>query len=583
MLRPYQKEALDAIKKAFQSGVKRGLLVLPTGSGKTVIMANLPHVMNLQPGEKMMILVHRDELVRQTVDKLHKYAPHLIIGVEKAEEEAPPAADIIVASVQTIGRNKHLGHNTFDFSKRIQKFHPEQFRYICIDEAHHAVANSYRSVLAYFKALKGQQDQRNDVFLLGVTATPNRADNIGLGNIFDKIVYNLPITKMIEDGWLTDIKAYRVQTNIPLDGVKIVSGDFAVGELERTVNTPERNRIIVDKYKELGENMPAIAFTVDVQHSCDLAEAFCAAGIPAAAIHGAMPLRERREKLEQFSRGELRLLASCGVLTEGFDEPSAAVGIMARPTRSGLLYRQQVGRVLRPYPAPEERHTHTGWVKPYAIIIDVCDVTTKHTLITAPQMLGFHSNMDFKGGTAKQAIRIMRQAEAKLGFTPPSSMFSNIQELQAISQTVSIFTPPEADQEIAKISKFNWIRINDDSFVLNLPNYKCLNVNVNTLGHWEVSRSVKGFRTVLSSHHSLEEAIRFADSQVPPEEKIIASRDSKWRNKPASEAQLKLIWKIDHKTRKMFPNLDDFLKAGRMIYQNCGAASDKINQLLGRL
>ncbi len=585
-LRNYQIESLHAVKDARHRNVRHALLVYPTGGGKTLAMAHLPQYMGMQPGDKMIVLVHRDELVHQTVEKLQKYNGHLTTTVEKAEMTADLNADLIVASVQTIGRNP-LKDGKYEFTDRIKKFDPNRVRFVCVDEAHHALGHSYRSVLAYFGCLKGTEYDREGQFLLGVTATPNRGDNLGLEDVFDEIVYSKPLLEMIHEGWLTDLKAYRVDTSVDLSEVKLNAGDFAIKQLEKTVNTPSRNKLVVDKYIELGEDQRAIAFTVDVQHSEDLAKAFNDTGVRAYAISGKMPLNDRRKVLQLFRNGFYRVLTSCGVLNEGFDDPAVCVGLMARPTKSGLLYRQQVGRVLRPSPAPEEIEAmrtvgqEPSWIKPHAIVIDFCDVSGRHALHTAPTLFGMNAKASLKGKKAGETATEMEKIISQKKLPLSLDQVESLEKLKAVAERVDLLKPPSVPHHVRAMSQFSWVEYAKDSYSLVLPDYGIIRVSQNMLGQWEVARSNKGVKTVLGQERELKDAIHRADKEVPPEARILLNGTSGWRNQPVTPEQINYMWRIDHRGRRQFGSMDMYRMAVKKQYPTKGMASDRINQLKG--
>ena len=310
-LRPYQQEALDAITTFYDNGVSRQLVVLPTGAGKTVIFTHLPE--HKQDSLPMLILAHREELLVQAKEKLEWSNTDLTVEIEQAENYASHS-DVVIASVPTLGR---------DGTDRIGRFQRDYFRTIVIDEAHHAAAPTYRRILDYFE----------NSFTLGVTATPQRSDNTRLTDVFDEIVYYKTIVDLIQEGWLARIVGYRIQTDTDISEVQSREGDYVASQLQDTINTPERNAIIVASYMEICDNAKAIAFCAGVEHANDLATSFRQASINAEVIVGTTPSEQRQEILARFRSGETRILVNVGVLTEGFDEPSVEAIILARPTR----------------------------------------------------------------------------------------------------------------------------------------------------------------------------------------------------------------------------------------------------------
>ena len=332
-LREYQEEALQEIVKALSEGINKQLIVLPTGSGKTILMAALAKYFN----KRTLILAHREELIQQAFDKFKLYWPEADIGICKAER-AETNHQIVIGSVQSCCKPKRLAH-----------LKDSEFNIFLIDEAHHATAESYQKII---KELGFHSDKTK--LLLGVTATPNRSDKDSLGETFEKITYSRSIATMIKAGYLSPAIGRKILTNFSLKNIKIQNGDFSIGELAEVVNTPERNAFIAEKYKEYAPNRKAVAFCVDVAHCKDLALSFEKVGITSRAIWGEMPIEERKNLLEDLKRGRIQVAMSCGVLTEGFDEPSISCIAMARPTRSQSLYIQCIGRGLRLWPGKQD-------------------------------------------------------------------------------------------------------------------------------------------------------------------------------------------------------------------------------------
>ena len=335
-LRPYQKECLAAIEAA---GPGRWLCQLATGLGKTVIFANIP------PAYKhacTLILSHRQELVRQPL----RYFTDRWTGVEMADEHPDLAAEVISASVQTMVR-------------RLHHYPVTQFHTIIVDEAHHAASPTYRMILEYFQAER----------VLGFTATPNRADGLGLEAVFDKIIFQKDLRFGIEQGFLSNIQCRRVTIGYDLSHVATRMGDYAPGELERAVNVDGCNKAIAEIVSKIAEP-PVLIFAVDVAH----AEAL-AAVIPGAKALSAKS-QDRAETVAAFREGRIPVLVNCALFTEGTDIPEVRTVIIARPTKSAALYTQMVGRGTRLAPG-----------KDHCLLID-CVGVSNTPLCTAPTLLG---------------------------------------------------------------------------------------------------------------------------------------------------------------------------------------------------
>jgi len=325
-LRDYQQEGLQVVEKEFSSEVFRQLIVLPCGTGKTILMAAIAKLYN----KKTLILTHREELISQTTKKVRLFWPYASLGICKAQRNSIQK-QIVIASVQTSSK-----------PKRLHQLQGQDFEILLIDEAHHAAAATYKKIITALGF-----NQTNTKLLVGFTATPTRNDKNQLGDVFEKVVFMRSISTMIKAGYLCPVFGRKILTTTSLDHVASRMGDFISGQLSNAVNTPERNAFIVQKYQAYASSRKGIAFCVDVQHCKDLAAAFRAQGIKATAIWGAMPPKDRQRVLKNLKKGTIRIAVSCGVLTEGFDEPSIDVIVMARPTKSRGLYIQCVGRGLR--------------------------------------------------------------------------------------------------------------------------------------------------------------------------------------------------------------------------------------------
>jgi len=286
------------------------VIELATGLGKTIIFAQLPQQVK-RSGKKTLVLAHRDELLQQAKDKILAISPELSVEIEQGGNKAEPDADVIIASVQTLGRKE---------SKRIQKFNPGHFGLVIVDECHHSCSSSYLHILEYMGCYSKEGDELNKCpVLLGVTATPERHDGQGLDKVYQEIVFRYGLQEGVQNGYLAPIKAYTVRTNEDLSGIKLRNGDFAVEELAETVNCPVRNKIVVDAYTRLVKGEPAIAFAVDVQHSEDLAELFRQNKYTAQSVTGNTDTETRQQIMSDFRAGKLQVLVNCMVATEGFD------------------------------------------------------------------------------------------------------------------------------------------------------------------------------------------------------------------------------------------------------------------------
>ncbi len=358
---PHQTAAIQAARDTIRAGRPAGLWSMPTGCGKTRAFVSLAADL----GWPTLVLVHRDELIRQTVDTFADVWPDASVGVVQGERNELPGYRVVVASVPSLRE------------RRLQRIPRDRFALVVTDEAHHAPADTWSAVLDHFDAR----------FILGCTATPERHDGKGLADRFGaEPIYSYPLRAAIEDGHLARPVQYAIETSLDLGGVTIRCGDFADAELSEAVNTPARNRVIVDAYTKHATGRRTIAFCVDVAHVRDLRDTFAKSGVRAAAITGATPRNERRQILADFATGAWDVVTNCAVLTEGFDDRGVSCVLMARPTASRSLYTQCIGRGLRKAPG-----------KSNCLILDVTDNCEEHKLVTVLDLFGAPNEQNAKG------------------------------------------------------------------------------------------------------------------------------------------------------------------------------------------
>lgn len=384
-LRPYQEEALEAVADEFKRG-NSTLVVLPTGCGKTVVFAEA--IRRMQPRRAMMV-AHREELITQAQDKIAKVTG-LKAEIEMAQFHAGgffgKPAPVIVSSVQTqCSGGDGLG--------RMANFDPQDFGLLVIDEAHHATASTYRRVINWY-------GKNPDLKVLGVTATPDRADEAALGSVFGSVAYNYEIADAIKDGWLVPIMQQMITVEgLDYSGVRTTAGDLNGADLSRILEEEENLQRIAAPSAEIIGNKRAVAFCASVKEAERLAEIFERYGKRAAAVSGTTDKELRRRTLADFAAGQIQVICNCGVLTEGFDDSGVEVIIMARPTKSRALYAQMVGRGTRPAETiagklgtvetgDGRRQMIADSQKPGCLVIDFVGNAGKHKLMTTADILG---------------------------------------------------------------------------------------------------------------------------------------------------------------------------------------------------
>jgi DNA repair protein RadD len=320
-LRPYQQQCVESIRAAYKQGARRVLLQSPVGSGKTVMFAAICATAATR-GKSVLMLVHRRELVKQASESLRDWG--IMHGVIAAGWHPTPSP-VQVASVQTLAR-RHLEPPTL----------------VVCDESHHVLPeNTWGKLLARWPA----------AWVLGVTATPSRLDGKGLGGVFQTLINGPTVRDLTEQGFLAPVAAWA-PPGISTEGLHIKRGDFDHQELDARVAKLGSTITgdAVRHYQKYGNNERAIAFCVSVPHLKATAGMFNAAGIPSAPIDGGMTMNQRDQTLWRFRVGQIRVLTSCELVSEGFDLPSCAVAISLRPTASLNIAVQQWGRIMRPAP-----------------------------------------------------------------------------------------------------------------------------------------------------------------------------------------------------------------------------------------
>ena len=319
-LRPYQQEAREAVEHQWRE-VDRTLLVLPTGCGKTIVFASVT-ADRVSAGDRVLILAHRGELLEQAADKLRQ-AVGLGCAVEKAGESCLGSwYRVVVGSVQTLMREK-----------RLEQFPPDYFGTIVIDEAHHAVSDSYRRILDHF----------SDAKVLGVTATPDRGDMRDLGAVFESLAYEYTLPRAIREGYLTPIQALTVPLTLDISGVSMQSGDFKASEIDTALD-PYLEQI-AGEMAQLCADRKTVVFLPLVKTSQKFRDILNGHGFRAAEVNGEST--DRAEVLADFDAGKYNVLCNSMLLTEGWDCPSVDCVVVLRPTKVRGLYCQMVGRGTR--------------------------------------------------------------------------------------------------------------------------------------------------------------------------------------------------------------------------------------------
>lgn len=586
--RAYQREQLDAIRAAFfQKKLTRVLVKSPTGTGKTVTFAMLLVWFNdwlkNHKNPKMLVIAHREELLDQAAEKIADANPDKVVMVEQGERVASPYCDVVVASVQTLSA---MG------CRRLLRLKARMdFRIVVVDEAHHSAADTYRLVLAHlgFLPLDEVEDEDGkkkiiaktwsdakkmaadleawdkelpaDRLLIGVTATPNRSDAIGLSCVYQDIVYSYELRQAIKDGWLVKLTPYAVETKASLDAVKTTAGDFNQKQLADTVNTPERNRLALAAWEEKGEGRTTLGFTVDVAHAHDVAEEFQRAGHRFMPVSGETPKEDRRILMRQCSEGQLDGLVNCMILTEGTDLPRVSCILNLKPTKSATLYEQMIGRGLRPLPGDPvgpERKTFAGAMqKQDCIILDLVDVARKHSLMTAPQLYGLPPLIMAEGEDLEEMLEEFEVLKDKFPDLDEQLQGQRLtlEQLQAVATKLDIWSEKPLGAEFQAAVSLEWNRVSDEVYRITYPfesDREVVEISRDFLGHWQILCTItpehgpKRQKSLQHGIHTLEEAGKLAEDYIRGyRRQVVRLRDpnAAWKKLEASPGQLAALRK----------------------------------------
>lgn len=384
-LRSYQNGAVEGAFNAFKE-YDSTLIVLPTGLGKTVVFSEI--VRRFQPA-RSIVIAHREELIFQAADKIRK-----VTGLEGAVEMGQYRADGLFETPPYIVSTVQTQCSGGDGGGRMTKFLPEDFGLVVIDEAHHATAGTYKRVINYYR-------QNPKCKILGVTATPDRADEEALGQVFDSVAFEYQIMDAINSGWLVPIQQQMVTVGkLDFSGVRTTAGDLNQGELATIMEEEENLQGIAQPTVEICGDKRAIVFAVSVQQAERMAEIINRYRPDKADwICGKTDKDKRRRILADFKDGKLQFVVNVGVLTEGFDDSGVEVIVMARPTKSRALYAQMAGRGTRPHDSiagllgdcatdADRRKMIRDSVKPSCLIVDFCGNAGRHKLVSTADILG---------------------------------------------------------------------------------------------------------------------------------------------------------------------------------------------------
>lgn len=500
-LRPYQEEATDAFFSAL-SEHKRQLISLPTGTGKTIVFGAVAKRFARVCTAKRPILViaHRAELLDQAAEKIRFVWPEARIGRVQAERNEQENVDVIVASTQTLVAGRKLLQTP---------------SLIIYDEAHHSRANGAYKVLTRLGVFADDGPP-----LLGVTATPFRADDKEIGDIFTHLAYEKTILEMILNRYLVDVRAKQIVVpTMDLGKMKKTAGDYNTAALSAALSDSEALRIVVDAVKTHASDRKAIVFAVDVAHGNALAELFRREGIASGMVEGKMKPDERKEILKDFGDNRLRVLVNCMILTEGFDMTDVDTIVIARPTRSKVLYTQMIGRALRLHPGKE-----------HALILDMTGATNDKSLQTMARLMKSQAETEEEPDLTTTGV-----------FDWLVDITEKRETLAAIARDINLF----ADR-----ARYRWQPVpmpgGHTLYAISYEDHKWAFLYRDGDRYWPIlqldaTKSREKFLPLYDHPLSLEYAQGIAEGYLAYFESSLIKKDANWRDLPISPKQAELL------------------------------------------
>lgn len=515
-LRDYQLACLADIEAAYNRGVRRQAIQLPTGGGKTILFSELIR----RRGGQALVLAHRDELITQARDKLHMVAPDMPCGIVKAERNEL-GYQVTAASVQTLSR-----------PRRLEQLAGQRFATVVIDEAHHAHAQSYRTIL---ESVVGPE-----TLLLGVSATLKRADGAGMDDLFDEVTHQTAMLDLVEQHYLADLQAVVVMLDANFNHVQKLHGDLVAeavaDELERANACDEA----VAAYLEYARGRRALLFAPTVASAAAFRDRFGEAGLRAAMVDGTTPDDERKAILSAFSRGQIDVLCNCMVLTEGYDDPRADCVIIARPTVSKPLYVQMVGRGMRIHPD-----------KKNLLVLDLVGAAGRHgdlccaATLAGDEFGGLDEWSDEERETAQEAIA----ARMGMGKSLGEAIAEVREEIASKREAVEIAGKLIAHEvDLLRRQQMHWLaaagQYSPYRYALTFPGGA---IHLRSAGdeYDVVLWRQGGGEEVLGRSLSLGYAQGVGEDwlRAQPGLARVSRADASWRAEPASEAQRDLLAK----------------------------------------
>ena len=479
------------------------VVCLPTGAGKTVIFSELAQLARRQ----VLVLAHREELLAQACETLQRALGNSgLVAIERGAEQGSHDAKVLVCSIRSLHEERLA-----------RVIRGRNVGLVIYDECHHAAAEDNLRVLRQLGVFEANWQGT----LLGFTATTARGDGKGLNDVFQRIVYTRTLPDLIDAGYLSRLRGFRVSTAADLTRLSPSGLDYRDDELAEAVDIEERNALVARTIQELARDRRTIAFCVTVNHARNLCRSLNALGVVAGVVHGAMRSDQRARALAEFRAGTAQVLCNVAVLTEGFDDPGVSCIAMARPTRSEGLYAQCVGRGTRLHPDKKD-----------CLILDFVDVS-QLSLCSLPSLFGVPRELDLQGEDVNVARRVWQQI---LFDHPGFELEAGALTLPEIQQRAASFDPLTlaANEEVRAISANAWFSLGRHGLGLHFerrsgrPSEVVILQRAARGKRWEVSLDGK----VMDRFSSIEAAVEAVDYEIArmgPAALRSAHEDAAWR------------------------------------------------------
>lgn len=522
-LRSYQTDALDAVRKHWANGENRAAVVLATGLGKTVVFSELARQLEAE-GKRVLILMHREELVQQTVNKLQAMGVKSV-GVVKANRNETWAR-VVVATVQTLygeRRRKMLGGVDV----------------VIYDEMHHAASRSNRKLLTDLGVFEDR------TLAVGFTATFVRSDKHKLSQDWS-VVIELDVVWGIEHGYLTDVVAHSIRVpDLDLSGVKSkAGGDFADGDLGEAMHNSKAVEVAVNAWRRYAENKPTILFAPTVATAQEFALGFLADGVAAEAVFGVTETAERQAIYERLRSGRTKVLASVGVLTEGFDIPAIECAVLARPTKSKGLWQQMAGRALRLFPGKDQ-----------AILLDITGDVENHSIASITDLTEPKDRSEEEEKPRAVSLCVCSETWSKCCTIGETASWCARNKTKGLCSCDCVCGENLPDEEIVLVHGDHDVEV--DLFAGSSTAWLQTGAGINFIATsrrvWFIAQEpgAEGWRVGCSGTTSsmdgggwmtdamdMTSAMAVAQQRAQDEDESVARRDSKWRKTKPSQKQL---------------------------------------------